>query len=87
MSEPPATGLCGTCRHSRRVVSGKGSTFLLCRRSKTDSRYPRYPRLPVAECLGWEAGSGAEDGPPEREGPAAGSNGESRSTHSSGTGS
>jgi hypothetical protein len=47
-------GLCAACRHCRRVESGKGSTFLLCRRSETDPRYPRYPRLPVLQCPGYE---------------------------------
>ena len=26
----------------------------MCERSKTDDRYPKYPRLPVVECRGWE---------------------------------
>jgi hypothetical protein len=26
----------------------------MCERSKTDPRYPKYPRLPVKECAGWE---------------------------------
>ena len=50
------TGLCAACRHRRRIESGKGSKFLLCRRSETDPHYPRYPRLPVLECAGYEAG-------------------------------
>ncbi len=28
--------------------------FLLCRRSITDPAFPRYPRLPVVECAGFE---------------------------------
>jgi hypothetical protein len=48
-------GLCAACRHHRRIESGKGSTFILCRRAETDPRYPRYPRLPVLECPGYEA--------------------------------
>jgi hypothetical protein len=27
----------------------------MCERSKTDSRYPKYPRVPVLECPGFEA--------------------------------
>src|SRR5919106_2113703 len=49
---PP--GLCGTCRHSRIVESRRGSTFRLCERSATDPRFPRYPTLPVLECIGYE---------------------------------
>jgi hypothetical protein len=50
----PHTGLCGRCRHRRTVTSGKGSSFLLCRRSEDDDRYPRYPRLPMLACVGFE---------------------------------
>ena len=53
--ERARVGLCAACRHRRPVESAKGSTFLLCRRSETDPGYPRYPRLPVVECPGYEA--------------------------------
>ncbi|HSR23128.1 MAG TPA: hypothetical protein VLW53_06230 [Candidatus Eisenbacteria bacterium] len=46
-------GLCGSCRHAR-VVQGTNSRFWLCERSRTDARYPRYPRLPVLRCTGHE---------------------------------
>jgi hypothetical protein len=36
------------------VNNTRGSRFSLCERSKTDDRYPRYPRVPVAECPGFE---------------------------------
>jgi hypothetical protein len=49
-------GLCATCRHSRVVTSGRGSVFRLCERSRTDPRFPRYPRLPVVHCDGYEQG-------------------------------
>jgi GNAT superfamily N-acetyltransferase len=49
--------LCADCRHSRRIESSKGSTFWLCGRSATDSRYPKYPRLPVHHCAGHEPAS------------------------------
>ena len=52
MADP---GLCDACRHSRRVESARGSLFWLCRRSETDPAYPRYPRLPVVICPGFEA--------------------------------
>jgi len=48
-------GLCATCQHQQIVRNTRGSTFSLCRRSKTQLEYPRYPRLPVVECRGWEA--------------------------------
>jgi hypothetical protein len=53
MPRPPA-GLCDSCRHQRVVRNTRGSAFSLCERSKTDPDYPRYPRLPVQECAGYE---------------------------------
>lgn len=50
----PDAGLCATCRHAERVVSGRGSVFLLCGRSRTDPRYAKYPPLPVRACPGYE---------------------------------
>jgi hypothetical protein len=47
-------GLCDSCRHQQLVHNTRGSTFSLCRRSRTDPAYPRYPRLPVRECAGYE---------------------------------
>jgi len=46
--------LCSTCSNVREVVSGKGSTFLLCRLSQTDKRFPKYPPQPVVRCDGYE---------------------------------
>jgi hypothetical protein len=49
-------GLCDSCRHQRVVRNTRGSTFSLCQRSKTEpDRFPRYPRLPVTACAGYEA--------------------------------
>jgi hypothetical protein len=47
-------GLCDRCRHQKLVRNTRGSTFSLCLRSQADERYPRYPRLPVASCPGYE---------------------------------
>lgn len=47
-------GLCDSCRHQKLIQNTRGSTFSMCERSKTDQRYPKYPRLPVVECEGWE---------------------------------
>lgn len=57
----PEAGLCGACRHAREIVSGKGSRFVLCERSQTDAAFPRYPRLPVIACTGYEPGSPPAD--------------------------
>jgi hypothetical protein len=47
-------GLCDSCRHQRLVPNTRGSVFSRCERSRTDERFPKYPRLPVRECIGWE---------------------------------
>jgi hypothetical protein len=50
----PANGLCDSCVHQKLVPNTKGSVFSLCLRSRTDPAYPRYPRVPVAACPGYE---------------------------------
>lgn len=52
--EGALTGLCARCAHARRITSAKGSTFVLCGRSATDARFPKYPPLPVVRCAGYE---------------------------------
>jgi hypothetical protein len=48
-------GLCDSCRHQRVVRNTRGSSFSLCERSRTEpDRFPRYPRLPVTSCQGYE---------------------------------
>jgi hypothetical protein len=47
-------GLCDSCRHQRLVPNTRGSVFSLCARSRTEPEFPRYPRLPVLECPGFE---------------------------------
>lgn len=61
----PSPGLCGTCRHSRRVENRKGSVFLLCRRAATDPRFRRYPPLPVLACAGYEEEASDASGRPQ----------------------
>jgi hypothetical protein len=51
-------GLCPGCAHSRRVDSARGSTFFLCELSRTDPRFPKYPRLPVLTCAGYQPAPG-----------------------------
>ena len=60
-------GLCGTCRHARLITTARGSRFLLCERSKTDRRFPRYPQLPVLACTGYEPRPSVDLDAPERE--------------------
>ena len=47
-------GLCMDCQHMRPIRSDRGSTFFLCGRSATEPDFPKYPRLPVLQCLGYE---------------------------------
>ncbi len=55
MNGPPPVGLCDSCRQQQVVRTTRGSSFSLCRRSREDGRYPRYPRLPVLRCPGYDA--------------------------------
>lgn len=52
-----AVGLCTACRWARPVRSAKGATFWRCGLSERDPSFPKYPRLPVWECPGFESGS------------------------------
>jgi hypothetical protein len=55
VNRPPAAGLCDACRHQQIVPNTRGSVFSLCRRSRTEpERFPRYPRLPVTACPGFQ---------------------------------
>lgn len=47
-------GLCDGCLHQKLVRNTRGSVFTLCLRSREDPAYPRYPRLPVSACPGFE---------------------------------
>jgi hypothetical protein len=51
-AENPA-GLCQDCAHARPIASAKGSEFVLCELSFSDSRFAKYPRLPVLTCSGY----------------------------------
>ncbi len=53
-------GLCDSCLHQQLVPNTRGSVFSLCERSKTDPAYPRYPRVPVLSCPGFEPRPGPE---------------------------
>lgn len=52
--EDDAVGLCRTCTHAKVISTPRGSTFYLCRLSETDSRFEKYPRLPVIRCAGYQ---------------------------------
>jgi hypothetical protein len=47
-------GLCETCGHRKLIRSNRGSVFTMCLRGLTDPLFPKYPRLPVLVCRGFE---------------------------------
>lgn len=53
---PINVGLCAGCAHVQVMRSDRGSVFYRCQRSDTDARFPKYPRLPVVRCEGYEGG-------------------------------
>jgi len=59
-TEPPAVGLCASCRHGEPLATAR-SVFLRCRLSDVDPRFARYPRLPVLACEGYEGGDEGGD--------------------------
>lgn len=54
MDMPLAIGLCPTCKNVRVVKSARGSLFFMCRLSKIDERFSKYPSQPVMWCSGYE---------------------------------
>ena len=47
-------GLCAACQHAKLNETRKGTAYLRCTRAAWDPRLPRYPRLPVSDCLGYD---------------------------------
>jgi hypothetical protein len=54
-----APGLCASCQHAKLNATNRGTAYLRCTRAAWDSRLPRYPRLPVLECDGYERARGS----------------------------
>jgi hypothetical protein len=59
--ESERVGVCFFCQHTQLVRTDRGSVFYQCQRSATDPRYPKYPRLPVPRCPGYEVKEGATE--------------------------
>ena len=53
--------LCESCSWVKEIVSGRGSRFLMCERSKADPRFPKYPPQPIGHCEGHTADGGAPE--------------------------
>ena len=47
-------GLCLRCRHARLVRSRTNQDYYRCERSADDALYPKYPRLPMRSCDGFD---------------------------------
>jgi propionyl-CoA synthetase len=47
-------GLCAVCQHAKLNETRRGTAYLRCTRAAWDTRLPRYPRLPVAQCVGFD---------------------------------
>jgi len=58
--EATRVGLCCQCRFMRQIRSDRRSIFYYCQRSETDEGFPKYPRLPVLLCRGYETNDATE---------------------------
>lgn len=47
-------GLCEHCQHSKLNETRRGTAYVRCLRAAWDAALPRYPRLPVTDCTGFE---------------------------------
>ena len=48
-------GLCDSCVHQKLISTTRGSVFSMCLRHRSEpERFPKYPRLPVTACAGYE---------------------------------
>lgn len=56
-------GLCADCAWVKRIRTSRGSEFWKCGRSEIDEKFPKYPRVPVTACTGYESGSDRSDEP------------------------
>jgi len=56
--------LCESCDRMREVVTPKGSRFLLCQLSQTNSAYPKYPPQPIVQCQGYVPKDKSRDSTP-----------------------
>jgi hypothetical protein len=55
--------LCKTCVFLREVFTPKGSRFVLCQLSQTDSAFLKDPPQPVVRCSGYHPKASVPDAP------------------------
>ncbi|MEO6502282.1 MAG: hypothetical protein ABIQ09_10280 [Jatrophihabitantaceae bacterium] len=53
-------GLCAQCRHARLNQTRRGPVYLRCQLASVDEAFPRYPRLPVLRCAGYQPAEDAD---------------------------
>jgi hypothetical protein len=63
-------GLCSACAHQRLVGNTRGSRFSLCGLARADARFPKYPRMPVLRCDGFDRREIQDDSAAPDDGPA-----------------
>lgn len=51
-------GLCADCRFALLNRTRRGTTYLRCGLAAEDPRFPKYPRLPVQRCSGFQPSDG-----------------------------
>jgi hypothetical protein len=57
MDEPPESaiaGLCADCGHARKLKTKIDAIIYMCGLSAKVPRLPKFPRLPVIACAGYE---------------------------------
>jgi hypothetical protein len=47
-------GLCAACQYPKLNETRRGTVYLRCTRAEWDATLPRYPRLPVTQCAGFD---------------------------------
>jgi hypothetical protein len=55
MTDKDSVGLCSNCQNVKVIHSGRGPIYYLCQLAATNPQFPKYPRLPVLKCSGYQA--------------------------------
>ena len=58
-------GLCEHCVHVHVIENRRGSRFYRCMLAETDSRFVKYPQLPVLSCEGYVPADDTSTSTPE----------------------
>lgn len=52
--EKTRVGLCAGCRHVKALQTKIGAAIYQCKLAAKDSRYRKFPMLPMVACVGFE---------------------------------